>query len=42
MFGEFGDQLDDVEVVEQDVHEGDHRVQYAGFARGFGHCDLHS
>ena len=38
MFGEFGQQLHDVEVVEQAVDEGDHRVQYAGFTRGFGHA----
>ena len=36
-FGELGQQVDDVEVVEQAVDERDDRVQYTGFTRGFGH-----
>ena len=38
--GEFGQQVDDVEVLEQGVDEGNHRVQHAGFTRGFGHFTL--
>ena len=38
--GEFGQQVHHVEVVEQGVDEGDHRVQHAGFTRGFGHFTL--
>ena len=35
--GELGQQVDDVEVVEQAVDERYDRVQYAGFTRGVGH-----
>ena len=35
--GEFGEQVDDVEVLEEGVDEGDDRVQHAGLTRGFGH-----
>ena len=38
--GEFGQQVDDVEVHEQGVDERDHRVQHAGFTRSFGHFTL--
>ena len=38
--GELGQQVDDVEVVEQGVDERDDRVQHAGFTRGFGHVSL--
>ena len=37
VFGEFGQQIHHVEVFEQGIDEGDHRVQYAGFTRGFSH-----
>ena len=32
-FGQVGQQVHDVEVVEQPVHQRDHRAQHAGFAR---------
>ena len=39
-FGEFGQQVHDVEVLEKGVDEGDDRVQNAGFTRDCGHFRL--
>ncbi|BBX04584.1 hypothetical protein MMOR_55200 [Mycolicibacterium moriokaense] len=40
MLGEFGHQIDDVEIVEERVDEGNDRVENAGLAGGFGHFTL--
>ena len=37
VFGQLGQQLDDVEVLQQAVHQGDDGVQHAGLARYLGH-----
>ena len=41
LLGEVGQQVDDVEVVEQRVDERDDGVEHAGFARDVGHVALH-
>jgi hypothetical protein len=33
LLGEFGQQLNHVEVIKQAIHQGDNRAQHASFAR---------
>lgn len=40
LLGEFGEQVDDVEVDEQSVDERDDGAEHLGFARGVGHVAL--
>jgi hypothetical protein len=42
LLGELGEQVNNVVVVEQTVHQRDDRVQDAGFTRYLGHYRLHS
>ena len=42
LLGELGEQVNNVEVVEQTVHQRDDRVQDASFTRYLGHDRLHS
>jgi len=42
LLGQLGEQVNNVEVVEQTVHQRDDRVQDASFTKYLGHDRLHS